>query len=136
VTFATDIAALPFAPAQPEAVGLLPPIARTLGHLMFVLEHVAAERNALTEDELLAELTHARSHWDAINTNEALSFATTAELNKVGAAIRSAAREYGGWDRDNRIRNLRDLSNRIVGFTVALDRELVGSRVSDPGFNL
>lgn len=137
MTFATDLALLPFAPAKPEATGFLPPIARALGHLLFVLEHVAAERTpALPDDELLGELTHARDHWNVLDANGTLSAATLQTSNHVAAALTSAVDEFNGWDHDTRIRNLRDLAHRLVAFTVVLDRELLGLRNSDAGHAL
>jgi hypothetical protein len=135
MTFATDIAAIPYAPTQAEPKGFLPPLARTLGHLMFTLEAIAAERE-IPEDELLGELTHARDHWNALDHGGSLSAPTATTITAISKALGSAVEEFGEWDKDQRVRNVRDLGNRVAGYTAALDRELLGLRGSDPGHQL
>lgn len=135
MTFATDIAAIPYAPAQAEAKGFLPPFARTLGHLMFTLEAIAAERE-IPEAELLNELTEARKHWNALDHGGALSAPTAATITQLNKAFASAVKEFPDWTKDQRVRNIRDLGNRVAGYTAALDRELLGLRGSDPGHQL
>jgi len=139
MTFATDLAKVPFTATQQNAVGFLPPLMRAAGHLLFVLADCAVaegDTRPLTDDEVAGELKHAKEHWDAIVLDEALSAGTRETLGFIGKCITSANKEFGTWDRDAKIRNLRDLGNRIAGVTATLDRELVGLRGSDPGLTL
>lgn len=138
MSFATDIAAIPLTARQTDAKGFLPPIIRATGHLLFVLADAATEEGhrILTDDEALEELTHAKGHWDAITTNEAISTPTKTLITAFGKAVSSAITEFPDWDRNARITNLRDLGNRAAGISAALDRELVGLRDSDAGLSL
>jgi hypothetical protein len=138
MTFAEDLARLPVAANTPEASGFLPPIFRASGHLLFVLGQAADEEIELTEEneaELISELRHAKGHWDAINANDALSAAAVAHLGNFGAALDSAIAEFTRWDRPTKLRNTRDLANRIVSYAATLDRELVGLPASSAGTN-
>lgn len=138
MTFIEDLGRLPIAANTPEATGFLPPILRASGHLLFVLGQAADEEIELTpenEAELLSELQHAKGHWDAINANDALSAAAVAHLGNFGTAIDSAIAEFGTWDRPTKLRNTRDLANRIVSYAATLDRELVGITNSSAGTN-
>lgn len=135
MTFATDIAAIPYAPSQAQPKGFLPPLARTLGHLMFTLEAIAADRE-IPEDELLNELTHAKDHWSTLDHGGSLSAPTATTIEAIGKALDSAVTEFPTWNKDQRVRNVRDLGNRVAGYTAALDRELLGLRGSDPGHQL
>lgn len=136
MAFTDDLAALPIQSNTQDAKGFLPPILRAAGHLLFVLGNAADETIELTEEnetELLDELVHAKGHWDAITRNDAISTEATARLDAFGTAFTSAITEFGGWDRQAKLRNTRDLANRIVSFAAAMDRELVGLTDSSAG---
>ena len=136
MAFTDDLAALPIQSTTQEATGFLPPILRAAGHLLFILGQAADDEIELTtenETELLDELTHAKGHWDAITRNEALSTEATTRLDAFGTAFTSAIAEFPTWDRPTKLRNSRDLANRIVSFAAALDRELVGLTNSSAG---
>lgn len=135
MTFATDLAAIPYAPKETQAKGFLPPIARAIGHTIFVLEAIAAERE-IPAEEMKGELTHAQEHWHAINHGGAISATTIAAIENIGKAFDSAVTEFDAWNKDQRVRNLRDLYNRVAAYTATLDRELLGLRDSDPGHQL
>lgn len=138
MTFATDLATLPYDAREQEAKGFLPPIARATGHLLFVLTDSAIDAaggtRVLQDEEALGELTHAQAHWRQITGTEVISAAAATHITNYGRAIDAAIAEFADWTADQRRDNLRDLANRGAGLMAALDRELVGLRNSDPGF--
>lgn len=137
MTFAEDLARLPYEAREQDAKGFLPPIARAVTHLTFVLAHENEEGvRHIEDDEALNELTHAQLHWQAIAGKENLSATSREHVENYGTAIDSAVAEFAEWDHDTRISNLRDLANRGAGLMAVLDRELVGLKGSDPGFSL
>ena len=138
MAFIDDLARLPVHTRQANATGFLPPFTRMAGHLLFVLADCATEEGhrVLTDDEALNELQHAKDHWAARRTDTPLSTATTEVLGHLDSALTSAIAEFAGWDRDTKIRNLRDLGNRVASLTAVLDRELIGFRDSDAGIAL
>jgi hypothetical protein len=138
MSFADDIARIPYNPRGTDAAGFLAPMFRTVGHLLMALNATADEtlREHTNDEEILTELRDARTHWDAVNWNEALSTATATTVTAFGGALGSAAEEFPNWDEQTRIRNIRDLANRSAAIASVLDRELVGLRDSDPGYAL
>lgn len=140
--FTEDLAALPQKNNTPEAKGFLPPIFRAAGHLLFVAASIyAAEKNNETLDEtqtteLLDEIRHAKGHWDVITTNDALSTEATTRIAAFGTAFDSAITEFPGWEPKARLRNVRDLANRISSLAATLDDELVGLADSSAGNTL
>lgn len=136
MAFAEDIALIPFAPRGTNAAGFLPPMFRTIGHLMLVLEATAEETIELPDTELQGELDHAWEHWNAIPGDAPISAASRDLIRHYGTALVSARDEFTGWDHDQRIRHIRDLANRTVAVAAALDRELVGITDTDPGYTL
>lgn len=138
MSFADDIARIPYTPRGTDAAGFLAPIFRAMGHLLMVLNITADEElREQTDDEiLLTELRDAHAHWTAVNAEQALSTATGATVGAFGNAIASAIDEFPTWDETTRVRNIRDLLNRSAGLAAILDRELVGLRDSDPGYVL
>jgi len=136
-TFAEHLATIPFTTRSQEAVGFLPPMIRALGHLTFVLAVVADEDDtSMTDEDILAELDHAIVHWNQIADPETTSVASTTQVNELNRLLALAKTEWPDWEHKDRVKNIRDTANRIVGFTVALDRELVGLRDSDAGSQL
>jgi hypothetical protein len=141
MTFAEELTKIPYNPRIPEATGFLPPIARATGHVMLALAVVASEvegaERLMSDDDLLVEVNAANGHWAVITTdNETLSTTAKTHIFTYGKALDAVAKEWTTWDHDTRIRNLRDLANRLAALTVLLDRELVGLTTSDAGFNL
>lgn len=137
MTFATDLARLPYEAREQDAKGFLPPIARAVTHLTFVLAHENEEGvRHIEDDEALDELKHAQLHWQAITGTENLSAASHQHVDNYGTALNSAITEFADWDHDTRISNLRDLAHRGAALMAVLDRELVGLKGSDPGFSL
>lgn len=139
MTFATELAKLPSHATKKDAEGFLPPIARTTGHLLFVLANLALPEGAarvLQDDEILGELEHANEHWGALDHNNALSATADTHVKNFGKALRDAYDEFPNWSAEDRVRNIRDLANRLTSLTVVLDRELVGRTGSDAGYTL
>lgn len=137
MTFTEALAAVPLTTRGTDATGFLPPIVRAQGHLGLVLAVVADEDDAsMTDEQLLDELQQARNHWSAIMVPEAVSSTARQSIENLGDLIDATNGEWAGWEREDRVKNLRDVANRVVAFTAALDRELVGLTDSDAGSQL
>ena len=136
MTFAADIAAIPYDPTSPDATGFLAPVLRASGHLLFALAAHSDPDTTLTDEEILGEIQHAKGHWDAIYHGQALSTAADIKVQAFGLALQSALNEFEGWDDATRSSNLRQLAHGIVGLGTLLDRELVGLTNSQPGYAL
>lgn len=144
-TFAEEIAKVPYTPRQTDAAGLLAPVFRAVGHILFATALSSTQTPdaagtapivAVTDEEILEELRHAGAHWNAINQGENLSTATGQVITALGAGITNAVAEYPEWPAATKTSNLRDLANRTAGLASVLDRELAGIRDSDPGYAL
>ena len=137
MTFAEALAAVPLTTRGPDPVGFLPPILRAQGHMALVLAVVADEEDtSMTDEQLFEELEHARLHWGAINATENVSTTARQSITNIGDLFNGLHDEWAAWERDDRVKNLRDVANRVVGFGAALDRELVGLADSDAGTQL
>lgn len=136
MAFADTIRGLPFASRTQTASGFFPPLFRASGHVLYLLGCLADENVEVTDEQALTELRHAQEHWNARATTPALSGQVAERATAIGTAIGEAIAEFGGWEADARIQNLRDLANRIAQYSADLDRELTGIRDSDPGSSL
>ncbi len=136
MAFAETIANLPYTPRTPMASGFVPPMLRSMGHVLYLLGCLNDEQVTVSDEEGIGELTHARDHWNARAETPAVSTAAVATAALIRDALTEAVAEFVEWDADTRTANLRDLSNRIMQYTADLDRELVGIRDSDPGSSL
>jgi hypothetical protein len=136
MTFAVNIAAVPYDPTGPNASGFLAPVLRASGHLLFALAAHSDPDTTLSDEEILGEIQHAKGHWDAIYHGAALSVAADIKVQAFGDALQSALEEFEGWDETIRSSNLRQLADGIVGLGALLDRELVGLTNSQPGYAL
>lgn len=135
--FSDTIRTIPFSPRTPLGGGFLPPILRAQGHVLYLLGCLADEQTTVGDADAIAELTQAKEHFDArVDASAAVSTATLGLASTISTALGEARDEYTGWAPDIRLQNLRDLANRVVAFSAALDRELVGLTGSDPGSTL
>lgn len=132
--FIETINSLPFTPTTPNGRGLLAPLARATGHILYTLAEI--ERENATAEEIVAELQQAEEHWNGRVMSPALSTAATQHAETISRAIHEAVTELPDWDGDTRSTNIQSLAHRIVGFHAQLDRELVGYTNSDPGTTL
>ena len=137
MTFAEALDAVPLNAQGPDPIGFLPPILRAQGHMAFVLAVVADEDDtSMTDAQLFEELEHARLHWAAIATTENISATARQSISNLADLFNGLHDEWGAWERADRVKNLRDVANRIVGFGATLDRELIGLTGSDAGTQL
>lgn len=136
MAFSDTIRTLPFGARTPNGSGFLPPMVRTMGHILYLTGCLADENVTVTDEEAHTELNHAVEHWNARALTESVSTATTQRSADIGTALQEARAEFASWDAETRINNLRDLSHRILQYSADLDRELVGIPNSDPGSSL
>ncbi len=138
-TFTTVLSAIPYAPAQTTAKGLLPSMVRSMGHVLYLVGELSDEKRTpkIDDAEIQLQLDHAAEHLDASVVLEANALSAAAKEHIVAycTAIGHAKDSAVHWPEGDRIRLLRDLANRSAGLAAFLDREFTGS-VSDPGTSL
>ena len=129
-----------------NARGLIAPLIRASGHILFLLaalDHMEQNPTAtplMTEEEQINEFRHAQTHLDAENlpTLAILSEAARGRLIYLSTYVASAARNYETWTPEQRMDITREFANRIAGLGASLDRELAGVSAgeSDAGTSL
>jgi hypothetical protein len=146
MTFREAIAAIPYRSAQPNATGVLAPIVRATGHILYVTATLASseqtpERYTLTDEEAHRELQAAAAHLTRVPTaaeQAPVSAACKALIISFCNAVAEANAEYDDWEPDDRGTNLKDLADRAAALASFLDYELLGLQqgASDPGRTL
>lgn len=134
--FADTIAKLPFTGKTPQGAGFFPPMFRASSHVLFLLSCLDDEDVKVTNKDIIDQLQEALTHWDARAKTPATSTVINDKADLVRQAIAEASTEAEGWDDKTRVKNIRDLAQRIAQHAADLDRELVGLRESDPGTSL
>lgn len=136
MAFTDTIRSLPYAARSINASGYLPPMLRAMGHILYLTGCLADENVTVTDEEALNELQQAEDHWLARAATPATSTTINEHTTALATAFAEAISEYTEWPEDRRVQNLRDLANRVVALSCALDRELLGLTGSDPGSSL
>ena len=140
--FTTALNAIPYSPRQAQAKGIIAPLIRSSGHILFLtacLSAMAVPEAAaiMTEEEAIDELRQASAHVDPANIPRTIEFSTRgAELLAVyTGAINTAVAGYHDWTAADRLTACRNLSNRAAALGAFLDREFTGipEAESDPG---
>lgn len=141
--FTNNLEVIPYAPQSQVAKGLLAPLLRASGHVLYLLAATAQTpeggEHLLTIEEEIHELTAASEHLAGTNVSTAvLSEATRAHVAALQQGYADIATNFTAWNLADRLRGLRSLTNRTAGLAARLDRELAGiSRdFSDPGISL
>jgi hypothetical protein len=142
-TFNEFIAPIPYRPAREYATGVLAPLLRSMGHILYLTAILAQETNnegeiKMPEEEKQNELNHAAAHLDATPlANDTGTFSTNAKANILtyATAVAHARDSFHNWTPQDRLICLRNLANRAAGLAASLDRELIGltPENSDPG---
>jgi len=136
---------IPYNPRHENASGLLAPLVRSMGHILFLMACVASEKEGeppiMTPEEKQNELTHAKDHippLTEITESTALSNAAKAHIVNYAALIASLHTDWAGWEHDSQVETLRATTNAAAALAAFFDRELAGFRSdqSDPGISL
>ena len=138
-TFREAVNAIPFAPTDSIATGLLAPIMRAAGHILYLVGAFAEPGYTLTDDEVRRELEHAAAHLVGTRTvaeQAPISSTIRSHINAFIEAVTYAGLEYPEWPEDERGPNLKDLADRTAALGSAFDLELAGIRHSNPGRTL
>jgi hypothetical protein len=139
MTFREAIAAIPFQSEQPNATGLLAPITRATGHIMYVIATLADTAYELSDEEAVTELGHATTHLTRTIATAEQAPISTRSRSLIAAwvnAVAAAMVEYNDWPADERGRNLKDLADRSAALAAHFDFEFAGLSGSDPGRSL
>jgi hypothetical protein len=139
MNFREAIASIPYAPNQTQATGIVAPIMRATGHILYLVGALAEPGYVLTDEEAFNELVAAQGHLSttAASYEQApLSSVCAGHIGSFIAAVRLAHDEYAEWPEEERGRNLKDLADRAASLGSILDLELTGIRSSDPGRTL
>ena len=138
-TFAEAIAAVPFSGTSSAATGLLAPIMRATGHILYAVAANADEGYTITDEEVRRELEHAAGHLHStVSTADAAPISTVCKerVRAFCEATLAAGLEWSDWPEAERGNNLRHLANRAAALGVIFDQELAGVRGSDAGSSL
>lgn len=124
-------------PRTENATGLLSPIMRAMGHLLYALAASSATIPLVTPEEIHDEVRSAAAHLDSTITAEAsvLSDEAHQRILHIKTYATQAANDWTEWPEADRPRCLLALVNAFMSLTVFLDRELAGIQYyeTDPG---
>jgi hypothetical protein len=147
--FTTLAAEIPYRPQGANAMGLLAPLVRSMGHILFLLACVAHEDTnptdppnpILSPEEKQNELTHAKDHLPPlVDINESPVLSALAKTNIITyyTLINTLNTDWAGWDHNAKMATLRSTANATAALAAFLDQELAGFRSdqSDPGTSL
>jgi hypothetical protein len=145
IEFTTYVTEIPYNPRNENAKGLLAPLVRSMGHILFLLAVVSSETEAgpviCTPEEKQNELNHAKDHLPPlvdIENSPILSSVAKLNILTYASAIDYLKNDWAGWEHDDQVTTLRAAANAAAALAAFLDRELAGFRTdqSDPGFSL
>ena len=140
MSFTDHINAIPYDATIPDrATGILAPIMRTTGHILYLYGALAEPGYVLNEEEAHRELEHAADHLRATDSyiSEApISTRAKDILTNFINATRVASEEWDNWPETDRGPRLRDLANRAAAIGSFLDGELAGIEGAHPGSSL
>lgn len=139
MNFREVIAAIPFNPTGDTATGLVAPIMRATGHILYVIGAFAEPDYVLSDEEVQRELTDANAHLSgttATAQDAPISAAIRAQIINFVNAVHYAAEEYPEWPTEERGPNLASLANAATALGTLFDAELAGVTDSNPGRSL
>lgn len=139
MAFTDSIEAIPFQPGGQMATGLLAPLIRSMGHVLYCCGASAEPSYTLTIQEVQDELTHATDHLATtleVVHNAPLSQRAKDLILHYVQAVHDAQTESAAWSADDTTANFKNLANRAAALAAFLDGECVGLRGSYPGSSL
>lgn len=135
--FNAALETIPYSPAQSDARGLLAPLMRASGHILYLIGATAEEKHVVMPEEEKNELTAAAAHLadTSLLTLPVISDEANRHIKTFVTAVGIARDNFEGWSPEDRTTALRNLANRAAGLGAFLDRELTGINPaqSDPG---
>jgi len=136
-TFESIIAKFPYAPSSDEGKGFLPVLARSIGHLLYLVgRYDDTAKTKPTQARAKEEVDSAINHWNNLIIDASLSNRAKDEIALIDSALRLTANQIEGWTEKESLDNLQKVTNRVAQLLANLDREILGIRESDAGFNL
>lgn len=138
-TFAEALADIPYQPTDVQATGLLAPIVRACGHILYLVGAIAEPGYTLAEGEAIRELEHAEAHLTstvATADHAPISNSAKTRVRAFCVAVQQARIEFNEWAEDDRGSNLKALADRAAALAAFFDLELAGVQQSDPGRTL
>lgn len=136
-TFEEAISEISFAPSTENGAGLLPPLTRTAGHLLYLLGRLSdTPTRRPTDNQIREEIDSTKIHLTNLTIPDYLSTSTKDILDKWMRASEALFEQIATWEMETRIQNLRALCNRTIQLMVVLDRETLGLTESDAGQSL
>lgn len=140
--FTEFISQIPFTPTIRNARGLLAPLLRSMGHILYLTAQLSNTEHptTMTEEQQKNELVHAAEHLDASAVLASDNISSNAKnlILTYQTAVLHARDSFAAWPATERAGLLAQLSHRAAAIAAALDRELVGlaGADSDPGTSL
>jgi hypothetical protein len=136
IAFTTEI---PYSPRAQNATGLLAPLVRSMGHLLYLGAILSkAKADGVIYEEAYTELGFAKDHLPQtifINDSPVLSQTAKIYINTYIASVCDLEEYWNEWDEDARLRCIIATVNAVAALAAYLDQELAGflPNQSDPG---
>jgi hypothetical protein len=129
----SDISQTLIAPTQTNATGLVAPLLRATGHLLYALAASSSTPPTMTPEEERDEIAAAALHLNATFTapDECLTVNIKDFQSSLVRNVNSAVAGWTNWSAEDHPRVLMALINECLSFGCRLDRELAGIRNSD-----
>jgi len=132
--FSTD---MPYSPITDHGRGFLPVFVRSIGHILYLVgRYDDTAKSKPTSTKAKEELHGAITHWQQLNLNIGFSAKATEQINMIREILDVASAHIDNWTAKESLENLQIIANRMVQLAANLDREVLGLRDSDAGFNL
>jgi hypothetical protein len=136
--FVTTLHRMVIPSTQANATGLIGPLMRAMGHLLYALAASAATPPTATPEEIKDEINAAAAHLlGTTNISEdCLSNEIIVALDTIQETTNHANVLWDNWEDNVKKENLILLINAYMSVATKLDRELAGITDSDPGSSL
>lgn len=116
--------------------GFLPPFVRGIGHLLYLMGRISDSR-ARNQTFIETELQATRNHWASIHRpHTAMSESSVRAFDGLADLLDLLIANIASFEDEDKIEAIRGLVNRALFFTATLDRELIGLRDSDAGYDI
>jgi hypothetical protein len=137
----SNLSTIPFSPSGQLARGIIAPIMRAAGHLLYLRADLANEAGSfahMTPEEQKNEVQHAKEHLAGANLPADLDTLSVTAKGHIGVFVANVGYIYDGWDgfnADDRANLVSSAAHRAAALGCFLDRELTGinTTATDPG---
>jgi len=134
-SFEDILAKFSYTPASEEGAGFLPVIGRSSGHLLYLVGRYE-DKTKPTTSKAKEEIEGALGHWSNLVVEDYFSTKAKTEIGIIDTLLRRAQTDIESWTNEEVSLRVQSITNRMIQLLANLDREVLGIRGSDAGFNL